>query len=153
MCDYSLHQVASTPAKVGDKLKSSAFPHTSTRGFTSVEDPNVAVCLRPGTEIAFEKNIECDRAMGFLPHRKFPARVARFRQVNLDQPYAHHDALELPDGRIVLVTQLREGQMATVLQLPAAPIGEEVKPEETKPQEATPSPETVARSIPSHAWF
>jgi hypothetical protein len=31
----------------------------------------------------------------------------------------HHDALEFPDGEIVLVTQLREGQHATVLQLPA----------------------------------
>jgi hypothetical protein len=30
----------------------------------------------------------------------------------------HHDALELANGRIVLVTNLREGQHATVLQLP-----------------------------------
>jgi hypothetical protein len=48
-------------------------------------------------------------------------KVARFRQVNLDQPHAHHDALELPDGEIVLVTILREGQRATVLQMPAKP--------------------------------
>jgi hypothetical protein len=48
-------------------------------------------------------------------------KVARFRQVNLDQPHAHHDALEFPDGQIVLVTILREGQRATVIQMPAKP--------------------------------
>jgi len=46
-------------------------------------------------------------------------RLARFRQVNMDQPCVHHDALEFPDGKIVLVTRLREGQRATVLQMPA----------------------------------
>jgi len=45
--------------------------------------------------------------------------VARFRQVNLNRPAAHHDALEFPDGKIVLVTDLCEGQHATVLQLPS----------------------------------
>ena len=47
------------------------------------------------------------------------SRKFRFRQINLDQPTMHHDALEFPDGEIVLVTELREGQHATVLQLPA----------------------------------
>jgi hypothetical protein len=53
--------------------------------------------------------------------------VARFRQVNLNRPAAHHDALEFPDGKIVLVTDLCEGQQATVLQLPSAgrPASEE----------------------------
>lgn len=120
MCDYSLHHVASTPAKVGDKLVSTGFAGSSTRGFCSAEQPNVAVCVMPGTEIAFDRNIECHRAMGFLPRRRLASAVARFRQINLDQPYAHHDALELPGGEIVLVTNLCEGQKATVLQLPAS---------------------------------
>jgi hypothetical protein len=46
-------------------------------------------------------------------------RVARFRQVNLESPYTHHDAIEFPDGQIVLLTHLRVGQRAAVLQLPA----------------------------------
>jgi hypothetical protein len=46
-------------------------------------------------------------------------RVARFRQVNLENPHTHHDAIEFPDGQIVLLTHLRAGQQATVLQLPA----------------------------------
>ena len=37
----------------------------------------------------------------------------------------HHDALEFPDGQIVLLTFLKEGQQATVLQLPAAPKEQE----------------------------
>ncbi len=47
--------------------------------------------------------------------------VAIFRQINKQEPRAHHDALEFLDGRIVLLTMLRDGQEATVLQLPAQP--------------------------------
>jgi hypothetical protein len=48
-------------------------------------------------------------------------KSAIFRQINKDKVAAHHDALEFPDGRIVLLTSLCEGQHATVLQLPAEP--------------------------------
>jgi hypothetical protein len=120
MCDYSLHDVASRPAKVGDKLVSTHFPNAITRGFADPADPRVAVCLMPGTEVAFENEVECDASFRFLPTRKSTHKVARFRQVNLNRPAAHHDALEFPDGKIVLVTDLCEGQSATVLQLPSA---------------------------------
>jgi hypothetical protein len=119
MCDYSLHHVASRPAKVGDKVVSTKFINTPTGGFSAVGDRHVAVCLLPGTEIAFEQDVECEGALGILPNRKVGHRLARFRQINLDQPCVHHDALEFPDGKIVLVTRLREGQCATVLQMPA----------------------------------
>ncbi|HXX07581.1 MAG TPA: hypothetical protein VEJ43_05885 [Pseudolabrys sp.] len=118
MCDYSLHDVASRPAKVGDKLISTQFPNAITRGFADPAQPRVAVCLLPGTELAFEKEVECDASFRFLPTRKSAHKVARFRQVNLNRPAAHHDALEFPDGKIILVTDLCEGQSATVLQLP-----------------------------------
>ena len=120
MCDYSLHDVASRPAKVGDKLVSTHFPNAITRGFADPADRRVAVCLMPGTEVAFEKEVECDASFRFLPTRKSTHKVARFRQVNLNRLAAHHDALEFPDGKIVLVTDLCEGQSATVLQLPSA---------------------------------
>lgn len=119
MCDYSLHHVASRPAKVEDKLVTTKFTNTATGGFTSVGEPKVAVCLLPGTELAFAQDVECEPVLGILPARKIGQRLARFRQVNLDQPCMHHDALEFPDGKIVLVTRLREGQRATVLQMPA----------------------------------
>lgn len=121
MCDYSLHLVASRPAKVGDKLVSTKFTNSLTRGFTAVGEPNVAVCLLPGTELAFEKEAKCERVFGLLPSHKLGQTLARFRQVNIDQPNTHHDALEFPDGQLVLVTRLPEGQHATVLQLPASP--------------------------------
>ena len=119
MCDYSLHDIASRPAKVGDKLISTQFPNAITRGFSDPTQPRVAVCLLPGTEVAFEKEVECDASFRFLPTRKSVHKVARFRQVNLNRPAAHHDALEFPDGKIVLVTDLCEGQHVTVLQLPS----------------------------------
>jgi hypothetical protein len=121
MCDYSLHNVASRPAKVGDKLVSTQFPHSITRGFAAIGEPNVAVCLLPGTELAFENEVEYDAPLGFLPNRKLGEKVARFRQINIGQPKVHHDALEFPGGQTLLVTRLCEGQRATVLQLPASP--------------------------------
>lgn len=119
MCDYSLHHVASRPAQVGDKLVSTRFVNTVTGGFSALGNPGVAVCLLPGTELAFEQDVECEAALGILPSRKVGHRLARFRQINLDQPCVHHDALEFADGRVVLVTRLKEGQRAMVLQMPA----------------------------------
>jgi hypothetical protein len=121
MCDYSLDFVASRPAKVGDKLVTMKFSNSITRGFAAVGEPNVAVCLLPGTEIAFEKELECEHAFRVLPKQTLAGMVARFRQIDMDKPNAHHDALELPSGQIVLLTRLCEGQHATVLQLPAVP--------------------------------
>lgn len=124
MCDYSLHGVLNRPARVGDKLLSSNFANSFTRGFTAVEDSKVAVCLRPGTELAFDEDVQFEHVFRRLMPRfgfgKTGQRVARFRQVNLDRPDMHHDALEFPDGKIVLVTRLCPAQQATVLQLPAS---------------------------------
>ena len=120
MCDYSLHLVVSRPAKVGDKLISTSFPHSITRGFASVDDRNVAVCLLPGTELAFEKEVRCETGIIVFSWR-LGHTVAKFQQVNKGKSNSHHDALEFPDGKIVLLTHLCEGQRATVLQLPARP--------------------------------
>ena len=95
--------------------------NTITNGFSGVGEPNVAVCLLPGTEIAFDRNVECKRSfdIGILPSKKIGQRLARFRQVDIENAATHHDALEFPDGQVVLLTRLCEGQRATVLQLPA----------------------------------
>lgn len=118
MCDYSLHHVASRPAKAGDKLVSSSFFNSVSRGFADVDDPHLAVCLRPGTELAFDRDVEVEPNFILFPRRKIRSRVARFRQIDIDNPTTHHDALEFPDGRIVMVTRLVPGQIATVLQMP-----------------------------------
>ena len=120
MCDYSLHLVASRPATVGDKLITTDFVKSITRGFSAVGEPNVAVCLMPGTEVAFENDVQYDRAFSLFGRATVAQRVARFRQVNMDDPHVHHDALEFPGGQLVMVTRLMPGQHATVLQLPAS---------------------------------
>jgi len=121
MCDFSLQSVRSRPAKVGDKLVTRDFG-TGTRGFSAVDDPGLAVCILPGTELAFASEVTCLPA-GLLgwKTKTIGHRTALFRQVNKDKAAAHYDALEFPDGRIVLLTLLCEGQAASVLQLPAQP--------------------------------
>ena len=123
MCDYSLHAVRSRPAKAGDQLISTRFPGTETRGFAAVGEPGVAVCLLPGTELSFDREIETVHAFArLLPNFRFGMQghqLARFRRVGPVQSKMQYDALELANGNIVLVTKLVEGQCATVLQLPA----------------------------------
>lgn len=125
MCDYSLHLVASRPAKVGDKLVTTDFTRSITRGFSAVGEPEVAVCLLPGTEVAFEEEVQYDRAFSLFGRARVEHKVARFRQVNMDDPHVHHDALEFPGGQIVMITRLMPGQRATVLQLPATAVHEQ----------------------------
>jgi hypothetical protein len=121
MCDYSLNHVASRPAKVGDKLVTTNFGISVTRGFAAIGERNVAVCLLPGTELAFDHDVEYERMFFLLfGSARINHKVARFRQVDLLNPHVHHDALEFPDGRMMLVTRLVAGQHATVLQLPSA---------------------------------
>jgi hypothetical protein len=127
MCDYSLHCVVSRPAQAAETLIVTTFRGTSTRGFASPGDSTVAVCLRPGTEIAFEEEACREDA---LFSRKMGDRVARFRQVDLGNPMVHHDALEFPDGTIVKVNDLVVGQRARIVQLPAEPKTEAAEPKQ-----------------------
>jgi hypothetical protein len=106
MCDYSLHLVVSRPAKVGDKLTTAKFAKSITRGFAAVGEPEVAVCLLPGTEVVFKDDVQYERPLNLFGYGRVNHRVARFRQVDMKDPHVHHDALEFPDGRIVKVLQL-----------------------------------------------
>jgi hypothetical protein len=117
MCDYSLHAVKSRPAEVGETLISTSFRSTSTRGFASESDPGVAVCLLPGTELAFAEDVQYNRR--WIWTGTIPSRTAKFGKVDPLVPERHHDVIEFPDGKSVLVTVLTEGQRVTVLQLPA----------------------------------
>jgi hypothetical protein len=120
MCDYSLHSVRSRPATIGDRLVTTLSLSSTTRFFAAINEPDVAVCLRPGTELVFDKDAQHgNRGAQWLPflRNKSLGKVARFRQVNLDRTDMHHDALEFADGTVILVTRLQPGQRATVLQL------------------------------------
>ena len=118
MCDYSLSLLASRPAKSGDRLVLTKFAGTATRGFMEVGKPNVAVCLQPGTQIAFKDEVTYERRFFLLRTKRIATRVASFAKISAHVHGTHHDALEFPDGSTVLVTHLCEGQIASVLQLP-----------------------------------
>ena len=133
MCDYSLHAVASRPAKVGETLITTTFRGTSTRGFASESEPAVAVCMLPGTELAFAENVKYDNR--WIWTKTIDYRVGKFGAIEPDVPQRHHDAIEFPDGSCVLVTQLCEGQRVSVLQLPVA---------QPVPAQAQPAAETPA---------
>jgi hypothetical protein len=138
MCDYSLHAVASRPARVGEALITTTFHGTSTRGFASVSEPNVAVCMLPGTELAFADNVRYDNRWIWTRSANF--QVGKFAEIDPHIPHRHHDAVEFPDGSHVLVTQLCEGQRVTVLQLPVVhPLAEHAKQ-----ANETPAPTSVS---------
>ncbi len=131
MCDYSLHHVGSRPAKVSDKLVTTELAKSSTRGFAAVGEhgaklvihegpPKVAVCLLPGTELAFDEDVRYDRAFSLFGKARVNHKVARFRQIDMNDPHVQHDALEFPNGQVLKIAQLVAGQTATVLQLPVA---------------------------------
>src|SRR3979409_778243 len=110
MCDYSLHTVASRPAKVGEALVTTSFYGTSTRGFAAKEEPNVAVCLLPGTELAFERDVRYNRY--WVSTRSTGFSVARFCAIEPGASHQHHDALSFPAGKPVLLNLLSAGQPA-----------------------------------------
>lgn len=115
MCDYSLEHVASRAANKGEDLISTTFLNSSTKGFAGVNDKGTAACLLPGTEIAFKDNVKYADAGSVVVMN---SKVATFRQVDLDDKFTHHDALEFEGGKILKVSQLIIGQVATVVQLP-----------------------------------
>jgi hypothetical protein len=121
MCDYSLQSVKSRPAKVGDKLITRDFG-TGTRGFAASDNKEVAVCVLPGTELSFASEVRhLSNGLFAWRDKLLRHKTAIFRQINKGKLAAHHDALEFPDGEIVLLTFMCAGQQATVLQLPAEP--------------------------------
>ncbi len=138
MCDYSLHAVASRPARVGETLITTTFRGTSTRGFASESEPDVAVCMLPGTELAFAQNVRYDNRWIWTREANF--RVGKFGEIDRHVRDRHHDAIEFPDGSHVLVTLLCEGQRATVLQLPvvAQLANERARHADDMPTRATP---------------
>jgi hypothetical protein len=79
----------------------------------------------PGTELIFTDEVRRARPWPWSKNVTYH-KTAIFRRVNQYNPLVHHDALEFPDGQIVLLTFLEEGQHATVLQLPAAAVGAKV---------------------------
>jgi len=135
---------------------STQFPGSYTRGFAAAGEPDIAVCLLPGTEIAFDEEAEQDIRMSLLGHQKIGSHTARFRHVDEGQPYRHHDALEFANGKVVLLTDLRRGQAATVLQLPVDAVQDEPGRPAVQDVSPGPVPEPVPipdRREPARSWW
>jgi hypothetical protein len=117
ICDFSLHSIKTRDARVGDELVVHNF-NTGTRGFAAVDDLDCAVCLKEGTELGFDNKVTYNVVSWDMITADFSE--AKFTQINKDRAHTHRDALQFPDGGIVLLTRLQEGQRARVLQLPHA---------------------------------
>ena len=98
---------------------------TKTHGFASADDHGLAVCVMPGTELAFAAEVAC-RPLALLAYSRGGLRQSTTRRQSFDKSTRTgigHITMRsnFPDGRTVLLTLLAEGQKATVLQLPAQP--------------------------------
>ena len=60
----------------------------------------MAVCVLPGTELSFADEVRITRRNPWPDVINY--KTAIFRQINQDDPRAHHDALEFPNGDSVL---------------------------------------------------
>jgi hypothetical protein len=108
--------VTSPLAKVGDRVVTIGFASSSGGGFAFVENRDATVCLLPGTELRFDRST---RYFHNLRHLRFGGqKVAWFLRCSTDESRSSFDALELADGRIVMLSELAAGQTATVLQVP-----------------------------------
>ena len=96
MCDYSLHNVKTRPAKVSDKLTTRNFG-TGTRGFSASEDHSVAVCVLPGTELSFADEVKITRRNPWPDVIKH--KTAIFRQINQDDPAGPSRRAGIPERR------------------------------------------------------
>jgi hypothetical protein len=134
MCDYSIKVEKTRAAEVNDVLVVTDFK-AGTRGFATKDDAETAICVLPGTEIAFEQDVTITPLWAQFVDTPFPpagSRLARFRQIRKLEVNTHHDALEFSTGELVLLNHICEGTMARVLQLPVAPRTEAEVQEQTR---------------------
>lgn len=121
MGEFSRRHIGTRQAEPGEELVLTTFGTGKVRGFAAVGEPKVAVGLPPGTEIRFAAAVSADAeagaATGAIGHQ-----LARIRQIIVDNPSVHHDAVELAGSQFILLTQLCEGQRVTVVRLPR-PVG------------------------------
>jgi hypothetical protein len=121
MCDYSLEQKLSRPAKVGDKLVTKRFSSFTT-GFTdaSIPDCDLAICMLPGTEIAFDDEV---KLAAIDTEERLPREAVFVAMGNPEIIHEHHDGLEFPSvSKQRLINSIAPDQKATVLQVPAEKI-------------------------------
>jgi hypothetical protein len=93
-----LRLITARPVELTETIVTTEFFGTRTCGFASPFNPTTAICLGPGTEIAFDENAYIQGKQFRWPVKD---RLARFRQIDFGKRTQHHDALEFANGRIV----------------------------------------------------
>lgn len=122
MCDYSVMAERTREAKVGDRLITSKFGLLGHTGFRELYgDRHTAVCLRPGTELAFDDPVPNPHHESNERLPKFLSTTAKFTQINKGKTHTMHDVIEFNDNQSMWLGYVPTGQIATILQLPAKP--------------------------------
>ena len=119
MCDYSVQAGKQQREAVRGNPLITKKISDHTIGFVDVNDQTTAVCLIPGTALAFDEPVKFASGGGSI--KSIPFAGAKFCQIEKGNALTHHDALAFPDGQTVKLTLLLEGQTAMVMELPAAP--------------------------------
>jgi hypothetical protein len=116
MCDYSMHAIKNRKAVVGDKVKTSDFMRTSSPGLESLTEPGVAICLIPGTGVEFDEPVQ-HRDIGLNFNTPIPFKIGRYvRKAGHETEFK--DAVQFPDGSMVLMAYLVTNQTGTVTYVP-----------------------------------
>ena len=116
MCDFSLHAIKSRPAEVGDKLTTRQFPLSTTASLPRKISRLQYACVQ-GRSCPLRRRLGDVRGRG-LRRLSITKPRSSGRSIGTSRT-ATTMPLEFPDGQILLLTLLQEGQHATVLQLPA----------------------------------
>ena len=106
-------------AKTGDRLVTIESGDSGVCGFALVGRPGEAIRLLPDTTLEFDKEIRHFHRFSRLRFR-IGHKTARFRHFPRDAN-ANNDALELADGRLIMLTELAAEQTATVMKVPPLP--------------------------------
>lgn len=124
MCNYSGYAAKTRDAVKGDTM----VVHHG--GFFEPNNLEMAVCLKPGTELGFSEPIRHCGSYRYSNHQWNPEggwaltpstlkeQVARSRIVGPE----NLDAIEFSDGTYMLLTNLIAGQRVKVLQLPVGAV-------------------------------
>jgi hypothetical protein len=140
MCDYSLMSLPNRLAREGERLLVHRFPSgsiglaspadcaacapqraglrgvwTAVRDFFSLTQkfPIPAVCIPPGAQLRLSGMSDKFRSQhGIADAEEVVTFDQRTQTVN-----AYRDAIRFPDGRSILLQELKEGQWVTVLHL------------------------------------
>jgi hypothetical protein len=153
MCDYSLMNVPNRLAREGEELVTHRFT-TGSIGLASHLDlqanidqpvplkwtlwssirvflnppavkPVPAICIPPGASLILRdisEQLQREANVG-------PAEEVTFTQVS-EASHAYRDAVRFPNGRVILLQQLNEGQRVRVLALGPDAQVEDIVPEE-----------------------